>query len=101
MLYHVHNQVVFSTRPRLARRRKEQTMEILCKCNHTINWHGSDGCHEIDDNDKTCKCKQTPQDIAAARVDALHDAYHKLWTKHGDLAEPTVDEVEAAAQMKG
>ena len=37
----------------------------------------------------------------AARVDALHDAYHKLWTKHGDLAEPTVDEVEAAAQMKG
>jgi hypothetical protein len=33
----------------------------------------------------------------AARVGVLRDAYHKLWTKHGDLAEPTVDEVEAAA----
>jgi hypothetical protein len=30
-------------------------------------------------------------------VGVLRDAYHKLWTKHGDLAEPTVDEVEAAA----
>jgi hypothetical protein len=37
------------------------------------------------------------QSELAARVGALHDAYHKLWTKHGDLAEPTVSEVEAAA----
>jgi hypothetical protein len=43
--------------------------------------------------------KQALADHAAlvARVGALHDAYHKLWTKHGDLAEPTVSEVEAAA----
>lgn len=34
-------------------------------------------------------------ELEAYRVerDRLYVAYHRLWTKHGDLAEPTVDEV--------
>jgi hypothetical protein len=35
-----------------------------------------------------------------AERDALKAAYHRLWQKHGDLAEQTVDEVIAAAPVR-
>jgi hypothetical protein len=36
----------------------------------------------------------------SAERDALKAAYHRLWQKHGDLAEQTVDEVVAAAPAR-
>jgi len=42
--------------------------DILCnQCRHTINWHGSGGCHD-DDNNVPCKCKWSPQDIATTLI---------------------------------
>ena len=72
--------------------------EILCECGHTINWHGSDKCHESL-ADATCKCQMTPQDIAArlleeARKDSkfMADVWYNIRTdgwqsvvEHGDV----------------